>query len=414
MTGHSSGEIGAAFAAGALTFETCLSIAYYRGVSSERLKQIHPDMKGAMLALGASPEAATSMIENTKGGQIVIACINSPSSVTLSGDVEAICTLQAVAEERKMFARRLDVDVAYHSPHMNVIAEDYRAAMGAIKPTVSKNVKFYSSLTGAKINTIALGTPYWVNNLKSTVQFAKSLFNCCSLNAEQSTLEDSVTHLIEIGPHPALKGPIRDILVTAPKTNYKIGYSSTLVRKENSVVSILNLVSDLSLKGCDLNMTAINFPRGEVQRKVLCDLPPYSWNHETEYWHESRTSHSYRVKDRCRNDILGTLVPESSDLEPWWRNVLRLDDVPWVSQTHVRSLCSLIIFNEDKCQLGVFSCAITKFDRTLCFRLQAMSQWQWRLLINEQRSAIKSQRRLSFERYITTSHLSCLRVSTQR
>lgn len=333
MTGHSSGEIGAAFAAGALTFETCLRIAYYRGVSTERLKQIRPDMRGAMLALGASPEVATAMIEDIKVGQVVvIACINSPSSVTLSGDVEAIATLQAVAEENRIFARRLHVDVAYHSPHMDIVAEDYRVAIGKIKPTLSKNVHFYSSLTAAKINTLALGSSYWVNNLKSPVQFAKSLSKCCSLN-EQSTWENSVTHLIEIGPHSALKGPIRDILVAAPKTSYKIGYSSTLVRKENAAVSILNLVSDLFIKGCDLNMTAINFPGGEGRRKVLCELPPYSWNHEIEYWHESRISQSHRMKSRSRNDILGTLVPESSDLEPWWRNVLRLDDVPWVSPT---------------------------------------------------------------------------------
>lgn len=333
MTGHSSGEIGAAFAAGALTFETCLSIAYYRGVSAERLKQIRPDIKGAMLALGMSPEAATAMIEDMKVGQVVvIACINSPSSVTLSGDVEAIAALQAVAEERRIFTRRLHVDVAYHSPHMDIVAEDYRVAIGKIKPMLSKNVHFYSSLTAAKISTLALGSSYWVNNLKSPVQFAKSLFKCCSLN-EQSKLENSVTHLIEIGPHSALKGPIRDILVAAPKTSYKIGYSSTLVRKENAAVSILNLVSDLFMKGCDLNMTAINFPGGEGRRKVLDELPPYSWNHETEYWHESRISQSHRVKSRTRNDILGTLVPESSDLEPWWRNVLRLDDVPWVSPT---------------------------------------------------------------------------------
>ncbi len=331
VTGHSSGEIGAAFAAGALNFETCLSIAYYRGVSTERLKQIRPDMKGAMLALGASPEVATAMIEDTKGGQVVIACINSPSSVTLSGDVEAIVTLQAVAEEKRIFARRLHVDVAYHSPHMDVVAEDYRAAMGKIKPALSKNVHFYSSLTAAKISTLALGSSYWVNNLKSPVQFATSLFYCCSLNREQPALENSVTHLIEIGPHSALKGPIRDILVAAPKTSYKIGYSSTLVRKENAVVSILNLVSDLFMKGCELNITAINLPSGEGRRKVLCELPPYPWNHETEYWHESRISQSHRMKNRSRNDILGTLISESSDLEPWWRNVLRLDDVPWVS-----------------------------------------------------------------------------------
>ena len=331
VIGHSSGEIGAAFAAGALTFETCLSIAYYRGVSTERLKQIRPDMKGAMLALGASPEVATAMIEDTTTGQVVIACINSPSSVTMSGNVEAIVTLQAVAEEKGIFARRLHVDVAYHSPHMDVVAEDYRVAMGTIKPVLSKNVHFYSSLTAAKISTLALGTSYWVNNLKSPVLFAKSLFNCCSLNREQSTMENSVAHLIEIGPHSALKGPVRDILSAAPKKSYKIGYSSTLVRKESAAVSILNLVSDLFMRGCDLNMTAINFPRDEGRREVLCELPPYSWNHEIKYWHESRISHSHRANNRPRNEILGSLIPESSDLEPWWRNVLRLDDVPWVS-----------------------------------------------------------------------------------
>ena len=333
VTGHSSGEIAAAFAAGALTFETCLKIAYYRGVSTERLKQIRPDIKGAMLALGASVELATSMIEDLKVGQVVIACFNSPSSVTLSGDLEAIVALQAVAEEKRIFARRLHVDVAYHSPHMDFVAEYYRVAMGTIKPALCKDVHFYSSLTAAKVNSLVLGSSYWVKNLKSPVKFAKSLFNCCSLNREQPKSEDSVTHLIEIGPHSALKGPIRDILVAAPKTSYKIGYSSTLVRKEDAAVSILNLVSDLFMRGCNLNMTAINFPRGERRRKVLCGLPPYSWNHETEYWHESRISQSHRVKNRSRNDILGTLVPESSDLEPWWRNVLRLEDVPWVSPT---------------------------------------------------------------------------------
>ena len=331
MTGHSSGEIAAAFAAGALGFETCLSIAYHRGVSTEKLKQIRPDIKGAMLALGASPELAKSMIEGIKVGQVVIACFNSPSSVTMSGDLEAIVALQTVAEEKRIFARRLQVENAYHSPHMEFVAEDYRKAMGIIKPTLSKNVHFYSSLTAAKVNTLALGSSYWVKNLKSPVQFSKSLFNCCSLNQEQSKSEDSVTHLIEIGPHSALKGPIRDILAAGPKKSYKIGYSSTLVRKENAVVSILNLASELFMKGCNLDLTAINFPRGEGKRKVLCELPPYPWNHEIEYWHESRISQSHRVKSRSRNDILGTLVPESSDLEPWWRNVLRLDDVPWVS-----------------------------------------------------------------------------------
>ena len=284
-----------------------------------------------MLALGASPAVArTLLLENIEDSKAVIACANSPSSVTLSGEAGAIIKLEAAAEEKGIFARRLHVDTAYHSPHMNLVADDYKAAMGRLKPICASTVQFHSSLTGAKINTLALGASYWVNNMILPVEFATALSSCCSLNAELPNKERAVTYLIEIGPHCALKGPIRDTLVAAPRLAHKIGYSSTLQRKENAVRSILNLASELSVQGCDMNMMAINFPRGIGPMRVLPDLPAYPWNHKVEYWHESRISHNHRLKSRPRNDLLGTLVPESSDLEPWWRNILRLDDIPWV------------------------------------------------------------------------------------
>ena len=163
-----------------------------------------------------------------------------------------------------------------------------------------------------KISTLALGSSYWVSNLKSPVEFASSLFNCCSLDQEGLTPQDPVTHLIEIGPHSALKGPIRDILDAAPKAKQKIGlgYSCALVRKENAIMSTLKLASELLIKGCYLDMSAVNFP------KLLSDLPPYPWNHETEFWHESRISQGNHMKSRPRNDILGTLAVDSNDLEP--------------------------------------------------------------------------------------------------
>ena len=284
-----------------------------------------------MLALGASPAVATALLlENGKDGKAGIACINSPSSVTLSGEVGAIIKLEAAAEERGIFARKLNVDTAYHSPHMDLVADDYKTSLGKIRPMSTKKVQFCSSLTGARINTLALGASYWVSNLKSTVEFATALSTCCSLNQEQPTKNGAVTHLIEIGPHHALKGPIRDNMVAASKMTHKIGYSSTLSREENAIQSILSLTSELSTHGCTMNMMAVNFPRGMGQTSILTDLPPYPWNHDTKYWHESRISHSHRTRSRPRNDLLGALVPESSDIEPWWRNILRLDDLPWV------------------------------------------------------------------------------------
>ena len=185
---------------------------------------------------------------------------------------------------------------------------------------------------GKKTSTLALGSSYWVSNLKSPVQFSDALLSCCSLDLEEPTQENSVTHLIEIGPHSAMKGPIRDIFGAVLKTKIKIGYSCTLVRSENAVVCTLKLASELFMKGCNLDMSAINCAtQGERRPKVLCDLPPYPWNHKNKYWHESRISKGHRMNPRPRNDILGTLAADSNELEPRWRNVIRLDDLPWVS-----------------------------------------------------------------------------------
>ena len=330
VTGHSSGEIAAAYAAGALSFESCLAIAYHRGMSAQKISEDFPGTQGAMVALGTDPNATTDMISALQCTDVDIACFNSPSSVTASGTAKAIDQLKEAAETRKIFARKLDVDVAYHSAHMKLVAEHYRSALGRIKPSPSKKVLFYSSLTGVKVNTLALGTTYWVNNLTSPVQFTKAFQSCCLLKGEQSLSENSVTHVVEIGPHSALKAPIRDILAAAPKKKYKIDYSSALVRKENGIVNIMNLASELFMRGCDVNLAAINFPREVNTRKVLSDLPPYPWNHENRYWHESRITRQQRLGSHPRHDILGCRIPESSDLEPSWRNVLRLDDVPWV------------------------------------------------------------------------------------
>ena len=329
-TGHSSGEIAAAYAVGALSLDQCLSVAYYRGISVEMLREEFPDTHGAMLALGADSDTATAMINGLTKGQAVIACFNSPSSVTVSGDATAIDEIQAVAEAKKLFVRRLDVDVAYHSPHMRLVANQYRQLMERVKPKSCNKAVFYSSLTGGKVSPFALGTTYWVNNMKLPVQFSNSFRACCSQDGDLRSMEQGVTHVVEIGPHSALKGPTRDILVAGPKRKHNITYKPTLVRKVSAISSILDLASELWCSGCLVNLEAVNFAEGLEARRVLGDLPAYPWNHDTEYWHESRISQNHRLKVRARNDLLGTLVPESIDIEPWWRNILRLSDVPWV------------------------------------------------------------------------------------
>ncbi len=97
VVGHSSGEIAAAYAAGYLTARNAIFIAYYRGLRCIHAVSPNGNVKGAMLAVGTSMEDATELCEMDEfTGRIIVAAINSSSSVTISGDEDAIEELQII------------------------------------------------------------------------------------------------------------------------------------------------------------------------------------------------------------------------------------------------------------------------------------------------------------------------------
>jgi acyl transferase domain-containing protein len=124
VVGHSSGEIAAAYAAGALTHVAALEISYHRGFLSEAIKQIS-NSKGAMMAVGLGEAEVTGFIDQITSGLCCVACINSPGSTTISGDEAAIDELKGLLDDQSIFNRKLKVDTAYHSHHMKKVADRY-------------------------------------------------------------------------------------------------------------------------------------------------------------------------------------------------------------------------------------------------------------------------------------------------
>lgn len=105
VAGHSSGEIGAAYAAGIIDFEDAMTVAYHRGRLIPILKERFPDLEGSMMAVGAGQDVIRPLLDQIprSAGEAKIACINSPSSVTVSGDASAILELQRIIEEVSQF-----------------------------------------------------------------------------------------------------------------------------------------------------------------------------------------------------------------------------------------------------------------------------------------------------------------------
>ena len=344
VTGHSSGEIAAAYAFGALTWQDAMEVAYYRGVASSNVQKTGK-VRGAMMAVGMSEGDVQPYISGLKKGAAKVACVNSPSSTTVSGDVSAIDELQNILETEKLFARKLAVEVAYHSHHMALVAEEYLAAISGISTLREReDVQFFSSVTGKRVSSASeLGPAYWASNLVGQVKFADSLSQLCyetssGKRQRKRATAPTVNTLIEIGPHAALAGPVRQILQADTKLkDASIEYMSALVRKSDAVKTTFDIASKLVVRGYKIAFPAINRPMGHSSHNLLVDLPSYSWNHGESYWAEPRISAVFRNRKFPRTDLLGALDKNSNPLEPRWRNHLRTSEIPWINDHKVQS-----------------------------------------------------------------------------
>ncbi|KAJ4863699.1 acyl transferase domain-containing protein [Trichoderma breve] len=330
VCGHSSGEIAAAYAAGSLTASDALKVAYHRGKSVYYLKLKKGMRQGGMLAAGLSETDAQKYLSKYSEQTVNVACINSPTSVTLSGDAAAIDEIASKLEEDGVFNRRLAVPVAYHSSHMAAIGEFYLAALEKLQPRQFKpSVRMVSSVTCNEVDGSEMDGAYWVSNLLRPVRFSPALSKVLSLSVKGSSSSAlPPTVMVELGPHSALQGPATQIAKTITGLP-SVNYFSCLKRNQDAVQSALSLASGLFTHGLPIALTDVNNPLG-VHTKVLTNLPSYSWNHSKAHWNESRRSQAYRTRKFPRHDLLGSAAADSISAEPSWRMFIRLSEMPWI------------------------------------------------------------------------------------
>ncbi|CAN9150169.1 unnamed protein product [Alternaria alternata] len=331
VCGHSSGEIAAAYAAGVLTRKDALRAAYFRGCAIVQLKKSHPNLDGGMLAVGL-PETVARKIVDESPDQLAIACVNSPSSVTISGDKPRLQDLQSRLTGEGVFSRMLAVDVAYHSHHVAQVYREYLTWISGINPRAAHNETILiSSVTGRPMDGTEMGLEYWAQNLVLPVRFSDAITSIVSTlsDGNNSTTETDLKLLVEIGPHSALEGPIKQT-VKACNRSQTTTYASALVRNQDAHESILELAGKLFSHGVRVCLRGVNHPIEEPKEAVLTGLPPYQWFHDKVHWQESRRSKAYRFRHLPRHDLLGVPAADSIRDEPTWRNYLRPAEIPWL------------------------------------------------------------------------------------
>ena len=289
-----------------------------------------------MLAVGLNSEKARGYIQGYS--EVTIACYNSPESVTLSGSEAGIDNVKAILTEASIFCRKLNTDGnAYHSVMMKPVGEGYQQLLEASLPSSSEdlpqsNIKMFSSVDSKAITSRTISIDYWRQNLESPVLFTQATQNLLAANS-------NINRFVEIGPHAALSGPIRDISAANGLNTSQLEYSATLKRGENGVDNVLRLAGELFLAGYSIDLGEVNEANGsDLAPSLLVDLPPYQWNYEDLHWDESRLSREFRFRKHPRHDLLGSREPSSSANAPSWRNILTLKNVPWLRDHKVRAL----------------------------------------------------------------------------
>ena len=271
---------------------------------------------------------------------LFIGCINSPVSVTLTGGRPQVEAFLKLMNQKGVFARKLKVSVAYHSPHMQTIAADYYASVGELgsrPPASDQETTMISSVTGLEVDQEELrSTEYWVTNSLSAVRFSdaiKTLFE-----SEHKAL--GVTTLVELGPHSTLQGPIKDTLKEVSQGS-KIEYFSCLQRNNPADKTFLSALGRLHCQGFAVNLRLINqtVAKSANHPSVLSNLPEYQFNHSKTYWHEGRLSMGSRFRKNARLDLLGKPVIDWNSHEAKWRNFVRFSEVPWVKAHKISDTC---------------------------------------------------------------------------
>jgi acyl transferase domain-containing protein len=341
------------YCAGAISQQSAVKLAYYRGVLSEELATRDPS-KG-MMAVGMSEDQATDEITRLGlSDTLSISCVNSPKSVTISGEREQLKALSAALNNTSasVFHRMLKVDVGYHSKQMQSTSVAYAQRVGALEPGEVANsaIIMISSVTAEYIDRAALcDASYWVRNMLQPVRFSEALKRLCCppAGALRKRLDRShrkhvaVNNLVEIGPHSALQGPINETLRTHSPPN-EINYYPTMKRGIPAINSILEVSGHMACRGIKIDLNVANQlelpPTDQASRRaVLTELPEYPFDHSCTYWPTGRLGREFRYRKGLKLDLLGKPVADWNPFEARWKNFLKVSEVPWAADHKVSS-----------------------------------------------------------------------------
>ncbi|MGN9762976.1 SDR family NAD(P)-dependent oxidoreductase [Streptomyces sp. SD31] len=255
MTGHSLGEIAAAYSAGALTLDDAVTVV------TGRAQAVVPVAgKGGMLSLDL-PRPHVEELLAPYAGRLFVAAVNSPHSTAVSGDGDALADLRRSLDEQGIEARSLSTPFASHTPLMAPLRAELLDRLSGVRGTRPATA-LYSTVLAEPVPGDRLDSAYWYANLSEPVRFAETI---------RRMLDDGYRYFVELSPHPSLGASIEAVAADAGIDAVSVG---SLRRQQGGRDVLLRALGELYTAGHTPDWPTL-FPTG---RRV--DLPTYAFARE--------------------------------------------------------------------------------------------------------------------------------------
>jgi len=261
IVGHSMGEYVAACLAGVFSLEDALRLICRR---ASLVDQLPP---GKMLAVALPEEDLLPLLKDG----VSISLINGPKLCVVAGPPPAMEKLERTLDEKKILARPVHNQHAFHSRLLDPIVEEYEKEVKKVTLRAPQ-IPYISNITGSWIKSSdAVDPAYWAIHSNHTVRF---------MDALSTMWQKAEGVLLEIGPgktlgvlamqHPA-REKSKDAFVVS---SLRHGYDN-----QSDIDFIINSLGRLWMWGAEINWE--KYHDGEKRRRV--PLPGYPFE-RVNYW----------------------------------------------------------------------------------------------------------------------------------
>ncbi|MYA03949.1 MAG: SDR family NAD(P)-dependent oxidoreductase [Caldilineaceae bacterium SB0664_bin_22] len=320
VVGHSSGEVAAAYACGALSLAEATRLVYHRATLQQRTAG-----SGRMLVVGLDRPGVEDLLRSVRdlplsdrngAAPVEIACENSPVSTVVCGSEAELAPIIEQLERRNLQHQLIPGNIAFHSRAMDPIREDVLASLAFLdEREYDADVPMISSVTGGKVDV--LDSAYWWGNIRQPVRFGAAL---------ESILRDFRSGVIlEVAPHSALQGTIAQCLQSSSATSV---CQPTLMRDSDPGLDFHRALGHLFEAGISLDFRS-QYPRPQPIAHLL---PAHPRDESTAMDPFIDDEVLLKQGENSHGPMVGRRVASDSLL---FETRLSVNDFPWLAEHRI-------------------------------------------------------------------------------